>query len=413
MINQKYLIALMGLLAFFSLASLPFNALQPDDASMYALTIKNTVQHNQWLLPLLQPGDPGSFLDKPLLGIWLQALPLAFFQVIDVPIKEITVHIPNAIYYLVLLTVFYYFLKKEKGDPFALMGTFILATALAVLIYSRTPKLDILLTFSITMAQFYLYQFWNDQKTWKPFCFWVGVGFLIKSGFALIFCGLTFLSLFLIDVNFRDKFFKFFLQKEFYVGLSFFLMPVIILMGLPYLAAPAQYFYYLKSVLWQSKYNLSYLGLGMHWNVLGYAFLAFFPWTIFLFNKNYYVADQKKSIEKFSLIWILSNILFLFLFYQQNDLRTFVSLMPPLAVLAAGRFVQTNAKKTGTAIAALFLTFVLLTQISVLLNSPALFSLFFWMGFLLMIAINSFKPNQIFLHAALTLLLIGHVGLLF
>jgi 4-amino-4-deoxy-L-arabinose transferase-like glycosyltransferase len=113
MINTKYLAILIGLVAFFSLVTLPFNALQPDDASMYALTIKNTVQHNQWLLPLLQPGDPSSFLDKPLLGIWLQALPLVFL-----PINEITIHIPNAIYYLVLLAIFYYFVKKEKGAEF-------------------------------------------------------------------------------------------------------------------------------------------------------------------------------------------------------------------------------------------------------------------------------------------------------
>jgi len=408
MINKKYLVILIGLLAFFSLATLPFNALQPDDASMYGLAIKNTVLHNQWLMPLLHPGDPSSFLDKPLLGIWLQTLPLVFL-----PINEITIHIPNVIYYLVLLVVFYFFVKKEKGDEFALVGTFVLATALAVLIYSRTPKLDILLTLAITLAQFYLYQFWNGQKTWKYFCFWTGVGFLIKSGFALIFCGLTFLGLFLIDANFRNKLLKFVLRKEFYIGLSFFLIPVILLMGLPYFAAPVQYAHYLKSILWQSKYNLSYLGLGMHWNVLGYAFLAFFPWTIFLFNKNLYLVDQKKSLEKFSLIWIFSNILFLFFFYQQNDLRTFVSLVPPLAILTAGLLMQTNAKKIGSAFAALFLTLLLLTQVPQILNSTAVWPVLLWVVFLLIIFVYGFKLNQKLLQAALAVLLIGHVSLLF
>jgi len=416
MINKNYLAILIGLLAFFSLATLPFNALQPDDASMYALAIKNTVQHNQWLLPLLQPGDPSSFLDKPLLGIWLQALPLVFFQVIDIPIKEITIHIPNAIYYLVLLVVFYYFVKKEKGVGFALLGTFVLATALAVLIYSRTPKLDILLTLAITLAQFYLYQFWNDQKTWKHFCFWIGIGFLIKSGFALIFCGLTFLGLLLIEADFRNKFLKFLSQKEFYTGLCYFLIPVAALMGLPYFAAPAQYAYYLKSILWQSKYNLSYLGLGMHWNVLGYAFLAFFPWTVFLFNKNLLLnkeKNNKKSLEKFSLLWVFSNVLFLFFFYNQNDLRTFVPLMPPLAVLTTGMLMQTNAKKIGAAVVAFFLMLLLLTQIPQLLNSSALFPVFFWIIFLLSIAVYGFRPSQNVLYAALAVLMAGHIVLLF
>ncbi len=419
MINQKYLIGLLGILAFFSLATLSFNALQPDDASMYALTIKNTVLHNQWLMPLLQPGDPASFLDKPLLGIWLQAIPLMFLKWIGirVPASEISVHIPNVLYYLLLLYVFYFFLKKQKDDEFALVGTFVLATTLAVFVYSRTPKLDILLTLAITLAQFYLYRFWKDQKNWKLLCFWVAVGFLIKSGFALIFCGLTFLSLFLIDRDFRDKFLKFLFQKEFYVGAAYFLLPVVILMGLPYFAAPTQYGSYLKSVLWQSKYNTSYLGLGMHGTILGYVILAFFPWTVFLFNKNLYsfqnLVKKKNSLEFFSLIWFISNILFLFFFYRQNDLRTFVSLMPPLAILVSGSLIQPATKKIGVACAALFFSFLLLTQIPQILNSSALIPVVLWVGFLLIVAFYSFNPKKYFLYAALAALVAGYIGLLF
>ena len=152
--TNKLLFLILLLFLSLSFLTLPRNPLQNDDAALYALAAKNAVVHNQWLAQFVSPGDLSSFLDKPPLGIWLIAWPMKLFGV-----SELNVHIPNVLYFVILLGLIYFSLLKLAGRKLALYSTLIAATSLCLVVYSRAPKLDVLLTLFVFTAHISLYAF--------------------------------------------------------------------------------------------------------------------------------------------------------------------------------------------------------------------------------------------------------------
>ncbi|MDD5593775.1 MAG: glycosyltransferase family 39 protein, partial [Candidatus Margulisbacteria bacterium] len=196
---------LIGLLVIFlagCFLTLPRNPLQNDDAALYALAARNAVVHNMWLAQFISPGDASSFLDKPPLGIWLLAWPLKLFGV-----SEMNVHIPNVLYFVILLGLMYFSLSKLAGKRLALNATLLAATSLCLVVYSRAPKLDVLLTLFVFTAHISLYAFLkkNNPSYLIPFTLSLACGFLVKSGFGLLLPGLTVLFLLLFNAQARKK----------------------------------------------------------------------------------------------------------------------------------------------------------------------------------------------------------------
>ena len=356
--TNKLLFLILLLFLSLSFLTLPRNPLQNDDAALYALAAKNAVVHNQWLAQFVSPGDLSSFLDKPPLGIWLIAWPMKLFGV-----SELNVHIPNVLYFVILLGLIYFSLLKLAGRKLALYSTLIAATSLCLVVYSRAPKLDVLLTLFVFTAHISLYAFLkkNNPAYLIPHTLSLAAGFLIKSGFGLLLPALT--TLFLLAFNRRARQTVFTLRSTLYVLLS--VIVLVLIVGAVLFAQRAalgdQWIEYLKSITIQSKYNTSYTGFGFYSSVFGFLLITIFPWTPFaltaiklpfkkLLNSPHLSVGNRKStkltLSDFCSFWFWSNILFLLFFYRQNDLRTFTVFVPPLAILAGLRLLALFRKPT-------------------------------------------------------------------
>jgi len=343
---------------------LPRNPLQNDDASLYALAAKNAVIHNQWLAQFVSPGDSTSFLDKPPLGIWLLAWPMKLLGV-----SELTVHIPNVLYFTLLLLILYLTLSRLAAKKVAFYSTLITATSLGLVVYSRAPKLDILLPLFVLTAHLSLYAFLkrNNTSYLIPFTLSLAAGFLIKSGFALILPALTILFLLIFSPPAREKLFK--VRITHYALLvSFLLLIVAGVLALQAIPLGEQWLPYLRSITIQSKYNTSYLGFGCYYSIIGFLLLILFPWSALWLSSvkvvNPYppspspllrgkgreglgVKVRTLSLSSFCSLWFWSNFLFLLFFYRQSDLRTFTVFVPPLAILAGIRLASLLKQRRG------------------------------------------------------------------
>ncbi|MBU0630295.1 MAG: glycosyltransferase family 39 protein [Candidatus Margulisbacteria bacterium] len=428
----------LALFILASFATLPRNPLQNDDASLYALAAKNAVVHNQWLAQYISPGDPASFLDKPPLGIWLLAWPMKLFGV-----SELTVHIPNVLYFALLLAVIYLSVQRINGRRLALLSIVIAGTSLGLVVYSRAPKLDILLPLFVTLAHFAIYDFIkNDrQKSLYLFVAALAGGFLVKSGFGLLLPGLTVIFLFIFNKEARSRFLH--LLFSYRLLLSAFLLLLLVgsVLGLQALSLGDQWLPYLKSITIQSKYNTSYLGFGFYTSIIGYLLIVIFPWAplamtairlpnIFKQRAKTSVSGIGLNLNRFCNLWLCSNFLFLLFFYRQSDLRTFTVFIPPLAILAAVKVVSLQwqaarkpaAKRRGFRIELLWnLFFWLLFSIGfiMLLNKPyngdgiyigdALMPIAFFIVAVSWLFFYLFKPtwNKLVVFSALTMLAYG------
>ena len=334
---KKCLIVILLIFIAVSFLTLPRNPLLNDDAALYALSAKNAVLYDQWLAQFVTPGDLSSFLDKPPLGIWMLAV---------VPkvtaINELTIHFPNVIYYCLLLILLYFYLMRLGLKRIALPSTLIAATSLALVTYSRTPKLDVPLTLFILGAHFYLYSFLRNEKPGYLYIFTILVALacLIKSGFGIIIPGLTVLGLLIFVPNARSKLLKFLFSVRSIPCFLIFLLIVGGTIGLQSMALEDQWVPYLKSITIQSKYNVGYLGLGMNFSIIGILLITLFPWAPLALTSLRIKPFRETNMTTFCQYWFWMNFLFLLFFYRQTDLRTFTALVPPLAILAGTKLVS-------------------------------------------------------------------------
>ncbi|MGB9612866.1 MAG: ArnT family glycosyltransferase [Candidatus Margulisiibacteriota bacterium] len=337
---NKILWWVLAVFIFISFATLSRNPLLNDDAALYALAIKNAILFHQWLAQFVTPGDLSSFVDKPPLGIWLLSWFPKFFG-----INEYTIHFPNVIYYTLLLLIMYLTITRISSRKIAFYTTLIAATSLCLIIYARAPKLDILLTLFVFLAHlsFYYYLKKTNPLYLYFFTFSLIGGFLVKSGFGLLFPALTILFLFISNARIRKIVSQAIFSPHFLLcGLLFVFFAGGVLC-LQSLALKEQWFAYLKSIFVQSKYNSAYLGLGFHYFIISFLLLTIFPWTP-LFLTTIKLKFKNLTLNTFCHHWFWSNILFLLFFYQQNDLRTFTVFVPPLAILASIRLTSLEKK---------------------------------------------------------------------
>jgi len=342
---RKKLLTIFYAFAGISLITLAINPLLSDDAAMYALAIKNMILHNQWLGPLMTPGHLASFLDKPPLGLWLIGI---FPKLLGTNL--VTVHIGNVLFFGCILFFLYVGLKKMGRPKIALYATLIASTSFVLVVYSRTPKLDILLTLLLTMIHLKMFEFFkfNSKKAFFEMFLLMGIGFLIKSGFALVLPFLTFVFVYVLYSPQRKTVKIFSFDSILALGL---------LIAFPLLILGAQYTYfgeywlsYLKSVTFTSKYHSSYLGLNLNLNNFGFLLVAIFPWTpLFLSTLKLKFKKRRFDLKSFCYLWFLSNFLFFLFLFKLTDLRSFTVLVPSLAILGAYRIqaLLSNPRKWG------------------------------------------------------------------
>jgi 4-amino-4-deoxy-L-arabinose transferase-like glycosyltransferase len=340
MSSRCFLILLLFLFLLLSAITLPRNPLQNDDAALYALAAKNAVIHNQWLAQFVTPGDLSSFLDKPPLGIWLLAWPMQLFGV-----SELMIHVPNVIYFVLLLALIYFTLARLSSKKLAFYSTLIAATSLCLVVYSRAPKLDVLITLFVFTAHISLYAFLKKDNPAYLFLFTLSLacGFLVKSGFGVLLPGLTILFLLLFNAVARKKLFGILLSRYLFLNVFLFLALVGGILSLQRFVLHDQWLPYLKSITLQSKYNVGYLGLGINYSIIGFLLILLFPWSPLWLTALKLPKPlppfspfpvRVLTLRSFCNFWFWSNFIFLLFFYRQNDLRTFTVFVPPLAILA-------------------------------------------------------------------------------
>ena len=422
--------------------TLPRNPLQNDDAALYALAAKNAIVHNQWLAQFISPGDMTSFLDKPPLGIWL----LAWFPKI-VGLNELTIHFPNVLYYSLTLLFLYLFLVRLSSKKTAFYSTLIAATSLALVVYSRAPKLDVLLTLFIMIAHLSLYDYLKNDRPSSlfPFTISLACGFLVKSGFGLLMTAMLLIFLIVFNAEARKRLFSLLITRY------LLLLPLIfitIVGGVLYaqsFALKGEWLNYIRSITIQSKYNTSYLGLGFNYSIVGLLLITLFPWMPLFFKGLKFSfrspppplpmgegrdskTDQKEmarvraglTLPDFCSLWFWSNFLFFLFFFRQTDFRTFTILVPPMAILAGTALEEEKGSKTTIGWSLFFLVIFSLILFSTILHPQnqqgfslidAIVPVAFFVVSLLALTIYFWKPTGVKLAVSFILICMSYTVL--
>ena len=421
---RKVLLAILFIFIVVSFVTLTRNPLLNDDAALYALAAKNAVINNQWLAQFFTPGEQTSFLDKPPLGIWMLA---AIPKVIGM--NELTIHLPNLIYYCFVLLLLYFALVRMASKRIALYSTLIASTSLALVVYARTPKLDIPLTLFVLASHLTLYQFLKNDKPKYLYltALFVALGFLVKSGFGILPLALTALGLFIFNPMVREKLLRTLFSMRF-INCILILGAIIGgVLGLQALSLKAQWLPYLRSITIQSKYNISYLGFGFNYQIIWILLITLFPWMpLFLSSAKIRFRAKTLNLHTLSLFWFWSNFLFLLFFFNQTDFRTFTILVPPLAILAGFKMhaIYFHKKSRSPVIAwnIFYLFLFSLILIALMLNPQnsqgismlyAIVPIGFFVLSIIALTIYFVKPNAIKLAASFILVCLAYSVLFF
>jgi 4-amino-4-deoxy-L-arabinose transferase-like glycosyltransferase len=420
---KKFLVIALFIFIAASFITLPRNPLLNDDASTYALSTKNAIIYNQWLVQFLTPGDISSFLDKPPLGIWLLSI---------IPkmagINELTIHIPNVFYYCIFLLLLYVSLSRLASKKIALSSTLIAATSLALIVYSRAPKLDVLLTLFVLAAHLSLYSFLKDEKPTHLylFSFMLALGFLVKSAFGILIPGLTVLALFMFNSLARKKLLKFLFSFHSVFCALIFLLIAGGIIGAQCLSLGDYWLPYLKSITVQAKYNISSIGLGFHHAVIGLFLITIFPWSpLFLSSlklNKFRFKTKLLNLNTFCNYWFLSNFLFLIFLYPPMDFRHCTPFVTPLAILAGIRLISLahfpNKRRTSLILWSIFFLFIFSAILIAWFINPVnpegidvkatLIPIFLFVISLAIISIYFWKPSALKFYAAFVMTCISY-----
>src|SRR3989338_6013374 len=172
-------------------------------------------------------------------------------------------------------------LKRLADEETAFSSTLVASTSLCLVVYSRAPKLDILLTLFVLTAHLSLFAFLKkDSPSYIiPFTLSLACGFLVKSGFGLLLPGLTLIALLLFNPEARKKLLAILITPDALLNFIIFFTIIGTVLWGQSLTLKEQFFPYLKSITIQGKYNTNYLGFGFYTSVIGFVLIAIFPWA--------------------------------------------------------------------------------------------------------------------------------------
>jgi len=171
---------LCGLLFFSYLGAVPFfNKGEPREA----VVVQDIFLHGNWLFPLKGGTEVPS---KPPLFHWFGG----FASIAWGQVTEATVRFPSALFATLGIFTLYFFGRRIFAPRVAFLGGIILATTGVYLIQAVSARVDMTLSFfiSLTLVYFYLlYQnFFSGRIGYYGFYLLLGVGVLAKGPVGLI-----------------------------------------------------------------------------------------------------------------------------------------------------------------------------------------------------------------------------------
>ncbi|MBE7444675.1 MAG: glycosyltransferase family 39 protein [Planctomycetia bacterium] len=157
-LKQHYLFCvLVGTSIFLFFFELGSRSLEIKDARRFAEITREMIQDGNWLV-LYKHGE--IYMNKPPLLMWL----IALFSSIGQQVTPLTARLPSAIASFSNVLVVYYFTQKFFNQRTAFIAAIILATSQRYFWYGRSAFPDMLFTLFITLALFYFYLGYKQNK---------------------------------------------------------------------------------------------------------------------------------------------------------------------------------------------------------------------------------------------------------
>ena len=254
-------------------------------------------------------------LDYPLLIPFAEAYVYLFLGQAYDPLAKVFC----SLYYLGLIVLFYYYLKKQFNSNFALGGAFCLASIPNLLMISPTGYMEPALIFYVTVGILYIKRYLKEKDNCLILLgtLFIGLGMLTKNEglslwLALFFSSLLLALLFKLNVN-KKKFIIFILFIPLLIYSPWFIFKHIFMLKPEFFTTP--FLITLKNIfiLVQQRLPLIFNILIKNifdlqkWNVLWIYFLLSIIWFLFKGLKNTYTF--------FLLSIIILQIIFDFIIY--------------------------------------------------------------------------------------------------
>lgn len=166
------LVLLCLTLFFFRLGNRP---LWDVDEGMHAATSKDMVLTGDWITPKLN-GD--NFYDKPILYNWFAAISFLVFG-----FTAFAARLPAALLGLGGVMITYLLGRRMAGPTVGFLSGVILATSVEYIILSRNVIHDISLAFFVTLALFFFYTGFKNERHRRMYLlvFYASLGFAVLA----------------------------------------------------------------------------------------------------------------------------------------------------------------------------------------------------------------------------------------
>jgi 4-amino-4-deoxy-L-arabinose transferase-like glycosyltransferase len=226
------------------------------DESLFAVNSYEMVHNGKFFSPYYN-GHPDLFNSKPPMTSWLQ---VAFIKLIGY--NELAIRLPSAISALLCIIIIFLYLARNFDLLWAWTSALVLMTTYGFIQFhtARTGDSDAILTlYALLMNLYFIKYIYDDRKKYiLLFFLFFSLAFTTKMFIPLLFC-----PAYLVILLMEKKLKSFVVNKEFWIGLIFFLCTTFGLILLRDLDSPG----YLKKYFTSSEIAYSVIHNHEHsWN---------------------------------------------------------------------------------------------------------------------------------------------------
>ena len=219
-LNYLILILLIYFVVFFKLSSFSFRLW---DESMFAVNAYEMEKSGNYMVPYFD-NEVDWRNSKPLLLTWIQVGLIKMFG-----FSELTMRLPSAIAVAFSILMLFNFLRTKIDLLFAWIASLILLTSVGFIGFhtGRTGDTDSLLSFFLLATCIYFLKWLLEDK---PKFVLISILFFSLAVMTKSFAAFLFIApLISFGIYFlRDKFFNLFKSSQFYIGLVFFILSLIL-----------------------------------------------------------------------------------------------------------------------------------------------------------------------------------------